>query len=47
VPQASDREEEKTLIEEETTGGLDFEALRSAIERGDPDALHERLPKKL
>jgi hypothetical protein len=39
VSQASDREEEKTLIEEETTGGLDFEALRSAIERRDPDAL--------
>jgi hypothetical protein len=39
VPQASDREEEKTLIEEETTEGLDFEALRSAIECGDPDAL--------
>ena len=27
------------MIEEETTGGLDFEALRSAIERGDPDDL--------
>jgi hypothetical protein len=39
VPQASDREEEKTLIEEETVGGLDFEVLRSAIECGDPDAL--------
>lgn len=27
------------MIEEETAGGLDFEALRSAIECGDPDAL--------